>query len=366
MHTVKKETSQNTTASRFFNFFPPPSFLDLNVAGVDISDNSIKVLGLKQFEGISIPDFFEKVKISSGTISKGGIEDQNPLIETLSALRMKYGLNFIRASLPEEKAYLFKTVIPSTKDRDQVLNNIEFKLEEHVPIPINESIFDYDVIQEKNNKLEVSVTVFPKTTIANYQQIFKSAGLTTMSFILEGQAMANSVIPKGDTKTYMIIDFGRTRTGISIVKNGIVSFTSTIDIGGSEINRIIMKRFNVDDTEAESMKNKRGFINNKEDKELYESVIKVISSLRDEVNKHFVYWNSKEPDKKEEDNISKIILCGGSSTLSGLLEFLSLGIKSSIEIADVWQNVFSYDDYIPQINQKEALSYATAIGLTLV
>ena len=365
MHTMKKQTFHETIEGRFFSSFPPPKFLNLKVTGIDISDSSIKVLELRQTKYGNIPNFFEEQRISPGIVSQGGIEKPGALVEVLTALQKKYDMNFIRASLPEEKAYLFNTTVPNSRDKEQIYNSIEFKLEEHVPIPSGESVFDYDVIQEKGDTIDVSVTVFPKTVIENYYKVFKEAGLTPASLVLEGQAIANSVVPKGDTCTYMIVDFGRTRSGISIVKNGIVSFTSTVDVGGDELTEAIKKYFKVDDIEAREMKNQKGFINNKENEQLYNSMINTVSALKDEINRHFVFWNNKNENDKEEDKISKIILCGGNASLSGLPEFLSLGIRSEIEKADVWQNAFSYDVYIPPMRYEMSLSYATVVGLAL-
>ncbi len=362
---MKKTTSKETIGERFLNLFPPPYFLNLKTAGVDISDSSIKVLGFKQTQHGSIPDFLEERKISSDIVHQGGIKDVESLSTVLTVLRRKYDMNFIRAALPEEKAYLFQTTVPNSQDKEQIFNNIEFKLEEYVPIPPSESIFDYDVIQEKRDTIDVSVTVFPKSVIKNYQKVFKSAGLTPVSFALEGQAIANAVVPRGDTKTYMIVDFGRTRSGISIVRNGIVSFTSTIEVGGNKLTEAIMKYFKVDDIEAQRIKNQKEFINNKENKQLYDSLMSTVSALKDEINRHFIYWNTKDTNKKKEDKISKIILCGGNASLVGLPEFLSLGIDAPVEKAQVWQNAFSYDKYIPSISYEESLSYATAIGLAL-
>jgi len=298
-------------------------------------------------------------------VNQGGVEDPKSLATVLTALRRKYDMNFVRASLPEEKAYLFQTTVPNTEDTQQIYNSIEFQLEEHVPISLSESIFDYDIIEKRHSEMSVSVTVFPKTVIANYQKVFALSGLTPISFVLEGQAIANAVIPGGDTHTYMIVDFGRTRSGIAIVKNGIVSFTSTVDVGGDELNEAVMKYFKVDEIEAQEIKNKKGFINNKDNRELYQSLMSTISALKDEINRHFIYWNTRDTNKKEGDKIHKIIMCGGNSSLAGLLEFLSLGIKAPIEKAQVWQNAFSYDEYIPRMSHDMSLSYATVIGLTL-
>ena len=362
---MKKRISEETIGERFFSSFPPPKFLNLKVTGVDISDSSVKVLGLEQTPKGSVPVFFEERRIALGVVNQGGIEDPEPLVTVLTALRRKYNMNFVRASLPEEKVYLFQTTLPHTEDTQQIYNSIEFQLEEHVPIPSSESIFDYDIIEKTRNGMSVSVTVFPKTVIKNYQKIFALSGLTPVSFVLEGQAIANAVIAEGDTHTYMIVDFGRTRSGIAIVKNGIVSFTSTVDIGGDELNKAVMKHFKVDEIEAQKIKNKKGFIDNTDNKELYNSLMSTISALKDEINRHFIYWNTRDTNQKERDTIHKIILCGGHASLAGLSEFLSLGIKVPVEKAHVWQNAFSYDEYVPRMSRDMSLSYATVIGLTL-
>ncbi|MBI2618299.1 pilus assembly protein PilM [Candidatus Kaiserbacteria bacterium] len=350
----------------FLRFFPTPSFLNFSATGVDISETSVKVLKLKETRDGTIPEFFEEKRIAFDIISQGDIRDVHALAAVLTELKKKYDMAFIRASLPEEKVYLFQMSIPYAENKEQLLHSIEFQLEEHVPIPPEDSVFDYDIIRKREADIEVSVTVFPKKVVESYQEAFRLAGLTPISFELEGQAIANAVIARGDEKSYMIVDFGRSRTGIVIVKNGIASFTSTVDIGGNALTEVIMEHFHVDEAEAQRMKNKKGVIHSEDNKELHDSLLKTISALRDEVNRHFLYWNTSDANRKEEDKISKIILCGGNASLAGLPEFLSLGIKVPVERADVWQNAFSYENYIPPLNYEEGLSYATTIGLALM
>lgn len=364
MHVMNKNI-QAPARGRFFRFFPPPFFLNFPTAGVDISETSIKVLKLKETKDGRIPDFFEEKRIALGIISQGEIKDLSSLATVLIGLKRKYDLTFIRASLPEEKVYLFQTNIPFLEDKKQLLHNIEFQLEEHVPIPPEDSVFDYDVIREHEGNIEVSVTVFPKKVVESYKEVFRLAELTPVSFELEGQAIANAVIAPGDGGAYMIVDFGRTRTGISIVKNGVASFTSTVDVGGNALTEVITKLFNVDEAEAQRIKNKRGVVNSQENKELHDALMDTISALRDEVSRHFVYWNTNDANKSEQDKISKIILCGGNASLAGLPELLSVGVKVPVERADVWQNAFSYENYIPPMHYEEGLSYATTIGLAL-
>ena len=63
--------------------------------------------------------------------------------------------------------------------------------------------------------------------------------------------------------------------------------------------------------------------------------------------------------------ISKIILCGGESTLAGLPEFLSYELKMKVELGNPWVNAVSFEDYIPEIERRDSLAYSTVIGLAL-
>jgi hypothetical protein len=40
-------------------------------------------------------------------------------------------------------------------------------------------------------------------------------------------------------------------------------------------------------------------------------------------------------------------------------------MKSSVEMANVWINIVDTKDYVPEINFKQALSFAAALGLAL-
>ena len=49
----------------------------------------------------------------------------------------------------------------------------------------------------------------------------------------------------------------------------------------------------------------------------------------------------------------------------GLSDYLTVSIKSKVEMANVWVNILNTENYIPEIPFKEALSFAAALGLAL-
>lgn len=349
----------------FFSFFPVPNFFAAPSFGLDISDESLKFVQLTNASThIKLGKYGER-KIPSGIIESGKIKDPEKMVEVLTALRKQVGIKNVRVSLPEEQVYLFRLQLL----KDGLVNireSIELSLEEHIPISAVDSIFDYEVVTEDEQKLELQVAAIPKNVIEEYLALFKNSSIEVKSFELEAQAISRSIIKKGDLETYMIVDFGQTRTGIFIVSKGLVTFTSTLDVGGITLNNMIAKNFKITFEEAKKMKEQYGLQRNAGNKEIFSVLLNSVSVLRDEIVKHFMYWHTHKDDEGNNNPpIKKIILCGGDANLIGLSDYLSVSIKTPVELSNSWVNIVNTKEYIPAINFKQALSYATALGLAL-
>ena len=352
--------------NRFFlRFFPSPKILSTSSFGLDISDESLKFVELITTKnGIKVGRYGERT-IPFGVIESGRIKDSNRMEEILLTLRKEEGIKSVRVSLPEEQVYLFQLRLEKIGLKS-IREGIEFALEEHVPIPAQDAIFDFDLIKEDTQSLEVQVATIPKNIIENYLLIFKHSKISVQSFELEAQAISRAIIKEGDMETYMIVDFGKKRTGIFIVSRGIVMFTYTLDMGGMILNNMIQKNFKISFEEAEKMKEQYGLQRNVANKELFAVLLNSVSILRDEISKHFLYWHThKDWEDKNNPSIKKIIFCGGDSNLIGLAEYISISMKSPVEMADVWINITNTGNYIPEMSFKQTLAYATALGLAL-
>ncbi|MBU0999321.1 pilus assembly protein PilM [Patescibacteria group bacterium] len=349
----------------FFRFFPLPNFFSEPSFGLDISDESLKFVELIITKnGVRLGRYGER-SIPPGVIESGKIKNSKKMEEILSTLRKEEGVKSVRVSLPEEQVYLFALKLEKLGLKN-IREGIELALEDHVPILAQDAIFDYDLVSENTQSLEVQVTVIPKNVIENYLLIFKHSQISVKSFELEAQAASRAVIKKNDDNTYMIIDFGKERTGIFIVSGGIVVFTFTLDLGGVTLTKMIQKNFNVSLEEAEKMKQEYGLERNTKNKEIFAVLLNSVSVLRDEIVKHFLYWHTHKDEKgRNNPTIKKIIFCGGDSNLIGLTEYISVSMKSSAELADVWTNISNYENYIPKITFEKSLSFATALGLAL-
>ena len=150
------------------------------------------------------------------------------------------------------------------------------------------------------------------------------------------------------------------------MSNGVVYFTTTLSFGGETLTAGIVKIFNVRDDEAIKIKREKDFMKDKKNMELFFSNLNPVSALKDEINKLYVYWNTHKNQRGETNiPITKIILCGADSNLHGFDEYIELSLKIKTEVANVWINLFSFDDYIPELSFSDSLNYPSVIGLSL-
>src|SRR4051812_4449878 len=103
---------------KFFKLFPAPKFLDIPYAGLAISDDAIHCIEYAEsHHGLTIRRYGKK-DLAPGVIVEGEIQDDKSLIAALAALSKELKVYVVKASLPEEKMYLFKTVVPSVEIKE--------------------------------------------------------------------------------------------------------------------------------------------------------------------------------------------------------------------------------------------------------
>lgn len=352
------------------SLLPPPNYLRLPSVGVDISDSSLKYVKFmpERTRGQSLDLIsWGDLDVPEGAIKRGEIFDLDKLSETIKEVKAKTKTDYLRISLPEERAYLFETTIAKNTPFKEIRGHLEFHLEENVPLSPRDAFFDYHVFADgdKKDELTVSVTVYTKDTINAYYEACLKAGMMPISFEVEAQAITRAALPKGSKGTYLILDFGKTRTGIGIVHRGVLMYTSTIDLGGNELSAALRRQLgDKEEAELTIIKNQEGLIRRATDGTAYEALVSTVSAIKDEISLRLEYWNNRD-DSDPDRFIEQIILCGGSANLKGLPEYLTETLGIEAVRADVWQNAFRIDDFVPPIDLPHSYGYATAIGLGL-
>ncbi len=311
-------------SKNFFDFFPPPHFLEMPSFGFSISDTSLRFVELRPHEGSFVVGDYAERPLPLGAVDAGYIHKPEQVVEVLKSLKKEYNLKFVRVTLPEEKAFVYKTQIPAVAP-EEMRSSVEFTLEGNVPVTSADSVFDFTVMPQKKSDplhVDVAVCVVPNKVVDAYLSLFSSAGLVVTAFGLESQAVVHSIIEQGDTNTYLILNLDKYKTGFYIATGNAVHFTSTMSITTDSL-----------------------------------------PELAREINK--IYWHEYGEKKEKGSSINKILLCGDGADKNGVREYIFNNLGIEAEIANVWKNVFVFDIYVPDISYKDSVSFAGAIGLAL-
>lgn len=353
--------------ARLFRLFPPPSYLAERGAGIDISDRSVKVMTLAHRHGHETHNVYGEEVLEPGTVEGGKIRDGAKLTAALKKLKETYALDVVSASLPEEEAFLFTLTLPQLK-KSEVRESIVLQLENHIPIPATETAFDYDIITgSPDGTLEVSVSAISRTHVRSYTSVLADAGLTPLSLEVESHSLSRAIIPAESTGTILLIDFGKTRAGLTVVSGGSVRYTATIpNVGGEDITKALQKELNISREEAEKIKVDHGLSRKSDNLPVFNALISLASVLKDEIVRHSGYWNSRvERREASGGTITRAYLAGGQASLPGLAEYLSAHLGFAVSVGDPWVNVTPVSVVMPDLTLNEALRYGTAIGLAL-
>jgi type IV pilus assembly protein PilM len=345
--------------------FPAPEFVRMPALSVDISDDTLRYVTLERKKNSLKLGQYGEHPLPKDVVVSGIIQDMQSFVSALQSIQKKTKKTWVRFSLPEEHAYVFSIVLPKTA-LPHLEEAIRLQIEGQVPLPEESISFGYEIFREHEDSLLISVTAFPRDVVESYIQAFLSAGFQPLVAELEVHALSRVVVPRHDAGTYILVDYGKNRSGFSIMVSGITVFTSTLEIGSDSLTEAIAKYFQIPREEADVIKQSRGLLNNTDDQDYFFTVINNIGVLRDEINKHYVYWHTahgKLPGVSGK--IDGMYLVGGGSLLPGFAEYLSATMHMPVSLASVWKNILSFDDDIPELSQEESLSYATALGIAL-
>src|SRR3989338_3788256 len=90
------------------------------------------------------------------------------------------------------------------------------------------------------------------------------------------------------------------------------------------------------------------------------------AALTAEIERHYRYWDTRRNDQGERVTpVGRICLVGGSANMRGLPEYIAGHIHAPVELGNVWRHICDFDFYIPPIDRRTSLQFATAAGLAL-
>lgn len=323
-------------------YIPVPKSISFEHAGIDIGADHIRFMRFKR-EGsdIHVVDHGTE-KLLSPVDSTKPLSGQQDIVSILKKIQKEYKVKYVETSLPEEKIYLYMTEIEDG-DSTSIRNQIESKLEENVPIQVDDAIFDYTKVTSiaNTNKALYSVTVADKKDIEDYITLFELANMEIVSFLIQNQALTKALVRKDDADSYCIVGVEKHSVVVSVVSFGIVIYTSTI-------NRSVFRE---------------------EGDDLVLETPELLSDVVSDIKKIMTFWLSYV-EKNKKYNFQKIKSILLTSTHNDILRSdfankISSQLQIPTSLPDVWLNIMDTTVHVPPITKDESYQYAVAIGLAI-
>ncbi len=263
-----------------------------------------------------------------------------------------------------------KEIVTLNMSEDELLQSLEFEAKKHIPLDGTEAVMDYHIKGNNGSeidKIDVLLVATTKNIIKQFDSIVRDSGFKNAIFDAEPIALANCLTHnygESEDGIDVILDIGSSSSTLVVFGKEQTFFTRQVDVGGFQITKELMKKFDTDYRDADKILIEDGIAalsseNTSEENDAFslEAAEKtIISSLVDEVRKSLRYYVKSN---NGNSNFKRFFISGGYSTLSGLKEKFQDELRLETEILNPFHNISS------DIKIDQPSKYSIAVGLAL-
>lgn len=348
--------------SFFDRFFPVPKLLSCSGPGIEISEDTIRVIKQTGVNGCGKAIYQEK-EIPAGIVSAGAVLDVKKLTEEISSLGLPPSI--IRLAIPDEKVFLFDITIPR-KDVQNPDDAILFRLEENVPIPTDEALFEWRTVATREapegEMVTFSVTVLPQQTLASFIEAVEAAGHRVVECVPKTFSIAHAV-GFSDMRPWVLLHVGKYKSNIAVVTGRTVRYSSVVPFGMTQAVEAIARETKKAVTEIETELYSRGVVGFEQDELSFETLKNAFAGLRDEISKVVVFWNNQNTRSVDSAYVEHALVTGVGVALPGVLDLLTSGTPLSYSLAEPWKHMCGESTIVPAFPRNESLVAVASIGL---
>lgn len=336
----------------------------MDTFGLDLGTSLIKAVQLKKDKG----RVFLTAAGSISTPSKGLISE-SPLDQEAVAVAVKklladakITIRQVNSALPDDKVFSQVIELPSLSEKE-LEQALRWEAEQYIPYPLDKVNLDFSILEKdlKKQKMQVLLVAAPLRLIEKYTNILKLAGLVPLALETEIIAVSRSVSSQASAdQTVMVINFGSTATGFSIIRKGSFCFMGSIASGGEALTRAIAQELGFEMTRAEEYKKTYGLEEQSLEGKVQATIKPVIDTILAEIKKALSFHQEKYP----REQVGNLVLTGGVAYLPGIASYFTQELGIETQIGNPWIKVQVDSVKFAEVVNESAI-FAAATGLAL-
>ncbi len=344
-----------------------PRILSLNLGSQTLSLASFQA----QAAGGLVLTGYRRREIVVDPAVAGDRHDQ--IEETVSGLMKDLGVSGgpIDYAVSGQSVFARFVKLPSV-DQDKIERIITFEAQQNVPFPIEEVVWDYQLVGSgEDQQIEVVLVAIKSDLLEGMNRAIEAAGLETKLVDVATMALYNAFRFNYSELTgcSLIVDIGARTTNLLFVEPGKV-FSRSIPIGGSSISAAIAKEFNEPYAAAEMRKTTDAFVSlggayadaaDPEVARVSKLVRNTMTRLHAELARSISFYRSQQQGTAPQ----RILLCGGSATMPYMRDFFREKLQLPIEFFNPLRNVAVAEGVDVEEISRSAHLLGELVGLAL-
>lgn len=305
---------------------------------LDIGSSSIKMVEATVDKSGQRLRSLAILPIPENTIQNNMVVDAAPVVNVIRRLIQENGVKAKQViSAVPGRAVIMKKVQMPKQEPAELEANIEFEAQNIIPDSLENVNHDHQVLfeAEDGNKMDVLLVAVKKEIINSYTDAIEEAGLMPVVmdvdyFALENMYEANYAA-EAENGVVALIHIGAQYTSITLLQNGISTFTGDLPLGGAYFTDSLVSQLSIGIEVAEAFKT-TGLIDGKKQPDLESTLRPASEELANEIRRTVSLYGAVPSD--DDDSLKSIFLSGGGAKLAGLRALLEQHMGVPVRISE--------------------------------
>jgi type IV pilus assembly protein PilM len=339
-----------------------------SMVGVDIGSSSVKAVELQgkngDFQLVSLG--YEALEPDS--VVDGQIMELNSVSNAIASIFNEHKIKTAKvAAGVNGHSVIVKNIVLPQMSAEELDESFAWHAEEHIPFDISDVTLDYHVTETREDALHVLLAACKRDKVANLKQAIQLAGKQPAVIDVDAFALQNCYELNYDPQPGQVVallNIGASTTNINILNGERSVFTRDATFGGNQYTSLLQKELGLTFEQAEQVKRGMPVPESVEDRDIKPILETVSDILALEVQKTMDFYRATVEDGGLA--VEKILVSGGGSKLSGLVEFLNHRFEMPVEIFDPFKKIkVDARGFDPEYMRDIVPEMAIAVGLAL-
>ena len=296
--------------------------------------------------------------LAPGIVSGGEVREPEALAQALDAFFRAHDLprGSVRLGVGSNRIGVRIFERPGVDDPEQLANAIRFRAHEALPIPIEEAMLDYHLLDDPEGPGRVLLAVTYRDLVDRFALACTAAKLQLAGIDLEAfallRALSRPISDPAESREAALIGvtIGHDRTTVAVSDGRVCEFVRVLEWGGNRLTQEVEKALGVEHAEAEAVKHSLSLLPSTASQsdrpetagKAGDAVRRQLESLGRELVSSLEFYQA-QPSALP---IAEIMLTGGTSQIPGLDDELQRLTGIRVRVADPFIRVRGAHDVV--------------------